>query len=138
MALHIKSDNVTYSLALGNCLMEMDAADEAIVVYLNAVKIRPDIKSTWQALIRGLFKTDHLKEALHQIDLAEEHCGDKVDFIYYRAGVNLALGRTKEALNLFELALSINAKKVNVLNHLSKEILQHPVFSATYARYKRK
>ncbi len=138
VALHINKDNVTYCLALGNCLMELEAAEEALIIYLNAVKLRPDIKSTWQALVKGLFRADHLEEALMQLDLAEEHCGDKVDFLYYRAGVLLALGRTKEALHIFELALSIHAKKANVLNHLNKEILQHPVFATAHARYKRK
>lgn len=137
VALHIDKDNVTYCLALGNCLMELEQEKDALVCYLNAVKLRPDIKSTWQALIYALYKSDYLDEAIQQIEIAETHCGDKVEFEYYKAGIFLALGKSKEAVIFFENALIRNPKRANCLNRLDKEILQHPLFSEIYAQYKK-
>lgn len=136
VALHIDKENVTYCLALGNCLMEIEAEKEALVCYLNAVELRPDIKSTWQALVIALYKSDYLDEALIQLDLAFKHCGNKVEFEYFKAGIYLALGKTKDAVLYFENALIINTKKASVLNKLDKEILKHPVFADLYAQYK--
>lgn len=137
VALHIDKDNVTYCLALGNCLMELEQEKEALVCYLNAVKLRPDIKSTWQALAKALYQADYLDEALQQIEIAQTHCGDKVEFEFYKAGILLAVGKSKDSVLFFENALIRNVHKVNCLNHLDKEILKHPLFSEIYAQYKK-
>ena len=42
-------------MAIGNCLMEMDVKTEALVCYLNAVRLKPGNKTTWVALIKGLY-----------------------------------------------------------------------------------
>ena len=41
VALHLDKENASYCMAIGNCLMEMDAENEALVCYLNAVKLKP-------------------------------------------------------------------------------------------------
>ena len=137
VALHIDKDNASYCLALGNCLMELEQEKEALVCYLNAVEVRPDMKTTWQALIKALYQSDYLEEAIQQIEIARTHCGDKVEFEYYQAGILLALGKSKDAVLYFENALIRNTKKVNCLNKLDKEMLQHPLFSELYAQYKK-
>jgi tetratricopeptide (TPR) repeat protein len=80
VALHLNKDNAAYCMAIGNCLMEMDVKSEALVCYLNAVRLKPGNKSTWVALIKGLFVARYFDEALTQIEVAREHCGDKPDF----------------------------------------------------------
>ncbi len=137
VALHIDKDNVTYCLALGNCLMELQQEEEALVCYLNAVKLRPDIKTTWQSLIKALYNADYLEEALQQVDIAQTHCGNKVEFTYYKAGILLALGRLKEGSHYLEDGLERNVRRANCLNRLDKAILKHPIFSDLYARYKK-
>ncbi len=137
VALHINKDNVSYCLALGNCLMELESEEEALVCYLNAVELRPDIKSTWQSLIKALYKSDYLEQALAQLEIATTHCGDKVEFEYYKAGILLALGKSKESVQYLENALVRNVRKASCLNQLDTEMLQHPIFSELYARYKK-
>lgn len=138
VALHINKDNASYCLALGNCLMELHADKEALVCYLNAVQLRPDIKSTWQALIKALYHSNYFDEALSQILLAEDHCGYKVEFTYYKAVILLAQGKTKDAVICLEDALTENAKKQNALHFIDKESIQHPVFAEVLVRYKKK
>ena len=138
VALHINKNNASYCLALGNCLMEMNAEKEALVCYLNAVQLRPDIKSTWQALVKALYSSNYLDEALSQLIIAEEHCGEKIEFVYYRAAILLAQGKTKEAVIQLENALASNDKKITALKFIDREIAHHPVFAEVLVRNKKK
>jgi tetratricopeptide (TPR) repeat protein len=124
-------------MALGNCLMELHSEKEALVCYLNAVQLRPDIKSTWQALIKAMYSSQYLDEALSQLIIAEEHCGYKVEFVYYRAAVLLAKGKTKDAVLFLEQALSENPKKVTALKYIDPELLHHPAFADVLIQYKK-
>lgn len=137
-ALHINKNNASYSLALGNSLMEMGANKEALVCYLNAVQMRPDLKSTWQSLVRGLYLTGYHDEALAQLTIAEHHYGARVEFVYYRAVILLAKGKTKEAVLHLEDALQENPKKAAAVRFLDREAEQHPVFAEVLIRYKKK
>jgi tetratricopeptide (TPR) repeat protein len=138
VALHINKNNVSYCLALGNCLMEMHAEKEAMICYLNAVQLRPDIKSTWQALVKALYSIGYYDEALSQLVIAEEHCGLKTEFIYFKSAILLAQGKTKEAVLQLEFALSENSKKLSALKYIDREISHHPVFADVLVRYKKK
>jgi tetratricopeptide (TPR) repeat protein len=137
VALHLEKEKVNYSLALGDCLMQIEAEDEAVVCYLNAVKLKPTKKIIWLALCRALYATDYLEECIRQLQLAEEHCGHKIEFEYYCAGILLALGKTKESIPYIENALARDVRKANCLNDLDPEILRHPIFADLYARYKK-
>ncbi|HNB81382.1 MAG TPA: tetratricopeptide repeat protein [Chitinophagaceae bacterium] len=138
VALHINKNNASYCLALGNCLMEMKAEKEAMICYLNAVQLRPDIKSTWQALIKALYTVQYYSEALSQLSIAEDHCGFKTEFVYYRAAILLAKGKTKEAVIQLEQALAENPKKLASLKYIDAEIMHHPVFAEVIIRNKKK
>jgi tetratricopeptide (TPR) repeat protein len=138
VALHLNKDNVSYCLALGNCLMEINAPKEALVCFSNAVQLRPDKKSTWQALIKALYTTNNFDDALEQLNLAEDHCTIKSEFIYYRAAIYLAMGRTKDAVLYLHLALKENNKKVTALTFIDKETVRHPVFAEIISKYKKK
>ena len=74
-------------MAIGNCLMEMDVKSEALVCYLNAVRLKPGNKTTWMALIRGLYISRYFAEAIIQLEVAQQHCGEKGDFYYYHAAL---------------------------------------------------
>lgn len=137
VALHINKNNVTYCMALGNCLMELHSEKEALVCYLNAVQLRPDIKTTWLALVKAMYATNYLDEALAQLIIAEEHCGFKVEFVYYKAAVLLAKGKTKDAVLFLEQALSENPKKVSALKQIDAELLHHPAFADVLIQYKK-
>lgn len=138
VALHINKDNATYCMALGNCLMEMNAEKEALVCFLNAIQLRPDLKSTWISLVKALYTANYLDEALSQLVIAEAHCGHKVEFVYFRAVILLTMGKTKEAVIHLEDALTENPSKQTALKAIEKEIIHHPVFAEVLVRYKKK
>lgn len=138
VALNMDKDNATYCLAIGNCLMEMDVKNEALLCYLNAVRLKPTVKSNWLALIRGLFLAGHYQEALTQIEAARDHCGDKVDFVYLQAAVLFQKGKSKEALLQLERGLKDSISKLKIFTQLNPEFIRRTQVAELIARYKKK
>lgn len=138
VALHLNKDNASYCMAIGNCLMEMDVKSEALVCYLNAVRLKPGNKTTWVALIKGLYLAGYYDEALTQMEVAREHCGDKVDFRYYQAAILLELGKSKEAMLQLEKALKETPSKVKIFTELNPEYLRRTAVAELMAKYKKK
>src|ERR1700761_1964431 len=124
VALHLNKDNASYCMAIGNCLMEMDVKSEALVCYLNAVRLKPGNKSTWVALIRGLYLSGYFDEALTQLEVAREHCGDKPDFYYYHAAILFELGKSKEAMLQLEKGLKEAPAKLKLFTALNPDFLR--------------
>lgn len=138
VALNIDKENATYCLAIGNCLMEMKATNEALLCYLNAVRLKPSVKSTWLALIRGLYFAGHLDEALTQIEVARGNCGDKADFDYLHAAVLFEMGKTKEALLQLENGLQESVSKVKIFTQLNPDFIRRSAVAELIAKYKKK
>lgn len=138
VALHLDKENATYCMAIGNCLMEMDVKSEALVCYLNAVRLKPGNKSTWMALIRGLFLTRYYDEVITQLEVARDHCGEKGDFSYYHAAALFELGKVKEAMIQLENGLREAPKKVKLFTDLNPEYMLRASVTELIARYKKK
>lgn len=138
VALHLDKDNAAYCLAIGNCLMEMDAESEALVCFLNAVKLKPNNKTTWLALIKGLYVAGYYEEALTQISIARDNCGDKADFRYYQAAALFEMGKSKEALIQFEQAYKMTPSKVKLFTSLNPEYMRRSGITDLIARNKKK
>ena len=138
MALHLDKDNASYCMAIGNCLMELDVKSEALVCYLNAVRLKPGNKTTWVALIRGLYMAGYYDEALTQIEVAREHCGDKPDFRYFQAALLIELGKSKEGMIQLETALKAAPSKIKMFTQLNPEYLRRSAVSDLVTKYKKK
>ncbi len=138
VALHLNKDNASYCMAIGDCLMEMDVKSEAIVCYLNAVRLKPGNKTTWLALVRGLYLTKYYEESVIQVEVAREHCGDKAEFYYYHAAALFEMGKVKEAMLQLEQGLRMAVNKVKVFTELNPEFLRRSAVSELIARYKKK
>jgi tetratricopeptide (TPR) repeat protein len=138
VALHLNKDNASYCMAIGNCLMELDVKNEALVCYLNAVRLKPGNKTTWVALIRGLYIAGFYDEALTQIEVAREHCGDKPDFRYFQSAILVEMGKSKEAMLQLEKALKEAPSKVKIFTGLNPEYLRRTAVSDLIAKYKKK
>jgi tetratricopeptide (TPR) repeat protein len=138
VALHLNKENAAYCMAIGNCLMELDVKNEALVCYLNAVRLKPGNKSTWVALIRGLFIAGYYEDALTQISIARDHCGSKPDFDYYAAAVLIEMGKIKEAMIMLEGALKNSPTRIKVFTELNPEYLRRASVADLIAKYKKK
>lgn len=138
VALHLNKDNASYCMAIGNCLMEMDVKSEALVCFLNAVRLKPGNKTTWMALIKGLCLAGYYDEALTQLDVARAHCGDKGDFRYYQAAALFELGKSKEAMLQLEKALKMSPKRLKIFTELNPEYMRRTSVADLVAKYKKK
>jgi len=138
VALHLDKENAAYCMAIGNCLMEMDVKSEALVCYLNAVRLKPGNKTTWVALIRGLFLTNYYEEVIIQLDVARTHCGDKAEFDYYHAAALLEMGKAKEAMIQLENGLKMSPQKSKIFTSLNPEYLLRSSITELIGKYKKK
>ncbi len=138
VALNLNKESATYSIAIGNCLMEMNVFQEALLLYLNAVRLKPSQKSTWVALIRGLYFSKLYDEGLTQIPMAKESCGEKADFYYLHAALLLELGKTKEAMLQLEEGLKISPTKARSFTQLNPDYLLRNDVADLLTRYKKK
>jgi tetratricopeptide (TPR) repeat protein len=138
VALHLNKENAAYCMAIGNCLMELDVKNEALVCYLNAVRLKPGNKSTWVALIRGLFIAGYYDDALTQIAIARDHCGQKPDFDYYAAAVLIEMGKIKEAMITLESALRVAPSRIKIFTELNPEYLRRGTVADLIGKYKKK
>ncbi len=138
VAFHLDKENASYCMAIGNCLMEMDVKSEALVCYLNAVRLKPGNKTTWVALIKGLYISGYFAEAIIQLEVAREHCGDKGDFYYYHAASLFELGKAKEALLQLEKGLKMSPTRSKIFTDLNAEFLLRNPVAELISRYKKK
>jgi tetratricopeptide (TPR) repeat protein len=137
-ALKLQKQNLEYNINMGFCLLEMEQDKEALVYFLNAIRIRPASIPAWKALIRALYATGHMQESLSQLDEAEEKIGKKPAFHFYRAGILIAMGKTKEGLLQLEDALTHNPKQVKHLIELDPSLLQLNAVIEMLARFRKK
>jgi tetratricopeptide (TPR) repeat protein len=125
-------------MAIGNCLMELNVKNEALVCYLNAVRLKPGNKTTWVALIRGLYLARYFEEAITQMAIARDHCGDKPDFYYYTAAILMEMGKSKEALQQLEQGLREAPSRVKIFTELNPENLRRAAVVELIGKYKKK
>jgi tetratricopeptide (TPR) repeat protein len=137
VALHLDKENASYCMAIGNCLMELNVKSEALVCYLNAVRLKPDNKTTWVSLIRGLYIAGYYDEAISQLQVAIEHCGQKGDFYYFHAACLFELGKVKEAILQLEKALVLAPAKVKLFTDLNPEYMLRNQVTDLISRYKK-
>lgn len=138
VALHLNKENASYCMAIGNCLMELDVKNEALVCYLNAVRLKPGNKTTWVALIRGLFIAGYYEDAMTQIAIARDNCGDKPDFDYYAAAALIEMGKIKEAMLTLEAGLRAAPTRVKIFTELNPEYIRRASVAELIAKYKKK
>jgi len=137
VALHLDKENASYCMAIGNCLMELDVKSEALVCYLNAVRLKPGNKTTWVALIRGLYLAGYYEEAITQVAVAREHCGDKGDFYYYNAASLFEMGKAKEGLLQLEKAIKMSPTRVKMFTDLNPEFLLRSAVAEVIGKHKK-
>jgi tetratricopeptide (TPR) repeat protein len=127
-----------YCLALGECYLQLESFKDALAQLLEAVRLRPASSRSRLYFIRGLFLAGYLEEALIQLTLAEGETGDKPVYHYYRCGILLAMGRSKEALLQLESALIAAPRQLKRLLELNPSVLQHSGVVDLLARYRQK
>ena len=137
-ALKISRTTAEYNLLMGECKIQMGAFKDAIQYFSAVVRIRPRNASGWEALIRCLYKGEYYQEAYDQTIRAQEMTRNKPLFIFYKAAILFADGKTKEAILQLEEAMEKSPKLLKKFVELNPSILQNQLVVDVLARFKRK
>ena len=126
-----------YNLLAGECKMQLGLFKDAIQYFSNVVRTRPGNAGGWEALIRCLYKATYFEEALEQTLAAQQVTNDKPLFIFYKAAVLFAMGKTKEAILQLEQGMKRSPKMLKKFIALNPSILQNQMVVDVLARFKR-
>lgn len=127
-----------YNLAMGQCYMAMGDLDEAITYFGNVVRVRPKNVNGWMELLKCLYKAELFDEALEYAGFAYEQTDEKPVFLFYKAAILFATGRSKEAIVQLENGMQKNPKLVKKLIELNPAILQSQFVVDIIARFKKR
>jgi tetratricopeptide (TPR) repeat protein len=127
-----------YNLAIGQCYMQMGKLEDAITYFGTVVRVRPKNLNGWIELLKCLYKADLIEDALEYANFAYEQTDGKTIFIFYKAAMLLALGKSKEAILQLEEAMQKNPKQIKKLIELNPSILQNQQVVDVIARFKKK
>ncbi|WP_111599701.1 tetratricopeptide repeat protein [Chitinophaga skermanii] len=137
-AIKINKQSAEYNMSMGGCLLELQRNKEALGFFMNAVRLRPSSINARLELIRGLYASQFYEEAIEQIEFAESKIGHKPVFIYYRAAILIATGKSKEGLIQLETALQMAPKLLKKMVELDPSVLQHPSVVDLIGQYRKK
>ncbi|MEO9211071.1 MAG: tetratricopeptide repeat protein [Ginsengibacter sp.] len=124
-ALSIHRNKPDFHLALALCYSEIDKTKEAVLHFSQFIKMRPKNVKGWKELIKFLYQADYLEDALTQVKNAQISTNDKPIFLFYRAAILFALGKSKEALLFLETGLKQAPNLVKQMIQLDSSLLQN-------------
>lgn len=136
-ALKIQKQQPEYYLLAGECKMFLGQFKEAVQYLSTVVRIRPRNVAGWEALIRCLYKGEYFDEALVQTNAALRVTNEKPLFLFYKASVLIASGKTKEGILQLEKAMSRSPRLLKKFVELNPAILQNQSVVDVVARFKR-
>jgi len=136
-ALKIHRRQSEYNLLMGECKMQLGLFKDAVQYFLQVVGTRPRNTGGWEALIRCLYKAAYFEEGLEQAEAALKVTNRKPLFLFYRASLLFASGKTKEAILQLEEAMTLAPRLLRKFVELNPAILQNQLVVDVLARFKR-
>ncbi len=136
-AMRIHRMQPAYNLLMGECKLKLELFKDAAQYFSNVVRIRPRNASGWEALIRCLYKAGYMDEALEQVEAALRITNEKPLFVFYKAAILLASGKTKEAMLQLENAMTRAPKLLKKFIELHPSGLQNQQVVDVVAKFKR-
>ena len=137
IAMKIHKLQPEYNLLAGECKMNLGMFKDAVQYFSNVVRVRPKNSAGWEALIRCLYKAEYFDEALEQAESALKVTSGKPLFLFYKAAVLFAVGKTKEGVLQLEDAMRQTPKLLKKFIELNPSILQNQMVVDVVARFKR-
>ncbi len=137
-AMRMYKQQPDFNLAMGQCYMELNKLDEAIIYFGNVVRLKPKNVNGWLELLKCLYKATLFNDALDYVDFAYEQTEAKPIFLYYKSAIQFALGKSKEGLIQLDIAMTKNPKLIKKFIELNPSILQNQQVVDVIARYKKK
>lgn len=137
MALKANRMHPEYNLTMGIALVELKQFETAIEHFANVIKARPKSVKGWSSMLDCMLRADLLDHADEYAQAAYEATAGKPLFIFYRAAIAFATGKTKQGLLYLETGMSKAPKLIKNLITINPKLLQHPQVVDIIARYKK-
>ncbi|WP_407521830.1 tetratricopeptide repeat protein [Lacibacter sp. MH-610] len=137
MALKANRMHPEYNLTMGIALVELKQFETAIEHFANVIKARPKSVKGWSSMLDCMLQADLLDHADEYAQAAYEATAGKPLFIFYRAAIAFATGKTKQGLLYLESGMSKAPKLIKNLITINPKLLQHPQVVDIIARYKK-
>jgi tetratricopeptide (TPR) repeat protein len=137
LAMRINRNVPEYSLALGECLMQLERHKEAIQYLSTVVRNKPKSVAAREALIKCLFKATYFDEAADQCISALKATDGRPLFYFLYSACLFAAAKSKEALIQLENGLNAAPKMVKNFIEMNPSILQNSQVVDLLARFKR-
>src|ERR1035437_389525 len=135
-AMRIQRSRPDYNFALAQCYVQLNKTKDAIIYFSNFIKARPKNIKGWKELINCLYDAGFYEEALQQVHNALKNTTNKPLLIFYKTAVLFAMGKSKDALLLLELAMEKSPKMIKQLVELEPSLLQNHQVISLIAKYK--
>lgn len=137
-ALKIHRLQAEYNLLMGECKVQLGQFKDAIQYFTAVVRLRPRNAEGWESFVRCLYKAGMYDEAMDHTQAALEATNQKPIFLFYKAAILLADGRSKEAILQLETAMENAPKLLKKFVELNPNVLQNQLVVDVLARFKRK
>lgn len=136
-ALHLFKSHPEYNLAMGECKLQLGQYREALHSFTAVISLKPRNISGWEAYLRCLYLMENYHEALSDLEKILKYISKPI-LLYYRAGILLAYGKTKDGLLQLETALILAPRQSRRLADLDPELLKLPAVQDLMVKYRKK
>lgn len=126
-----------YNLAMGQCCMQLNKTEDAIVHLSNVVRARPRNANGWVALLSCLYQAGYYEDALEYCRHASDSTDHKPIFIFYRSAILFALGKSKEARLVLEEGMSKNPRLIKKFIEINPSLLRNQLVVDVIAQFKK-
>ena len=138
MALRTYRLQPDFNFAMGECLIKIGKAKEAVYFFLLVVQAKPKNVKGWSALIHNLFDTSQYSEAAKQVKNAMLKAGEKPIFLFYESAIKIAQGKVKEGVLLLETALEKSPRLLKHFLKLYPSSIKYPTVVELIIKHKRR
>jgi len=135
-ALMLQPSQPDFHFAIAECFAQTSHIKDAVIHYSHYIKSRPKSMKGWKALISCLYDEGYIDEAFDQVNNALLKTNGKMVFVYYKAAIYFALGKSKEGLLHLNTALFEAPKLLKEFISLDPSNLQNAMVVRAINTYK--
>ncbi|MEO6814041.1 MAG: tetratricopeptide repeat protein [Ginsengibacter sp.] len=124
-AMSINRSQPDFHLALAECYLHLNRIKDSVIHFTQFIKARPKNVRGWKELIKCLYDAGYFEEALEQVINAQKNTDDKPVFMYYKAAILFALGKSKEGMLQLQSGINSMPSLIKQFVRLNPALLQN-------------
>jgi tetratricopeptide (TPR) repeat protein len=125
--LKIKVKCFEFNLLIAQAYFQLDNLQQSVLYLTKCLTQKPKSIKAWEMMVICMYSLEDYNEGLEFVNKAIQ-LTNKPMFLYYKIAFLIALGFTKEAINLLDIAMLKSPKQLKYLTELEPRILYYPDF----------